>query len=72
MNYFNHVFGCEQVKNGIISVAFCPGWVQTDMGGPNAMLELDESITSLLETIGKLKEEDSGRYMDRLGKTIAF
>ena len=23
-------------KQSILAVSFCPGWVQTDMGGPNA------------------------------------
>jgi NAD(P)-dependent dehydrogenase (short-subunit alcohol dehydrogenase family) len=72
MNHFTKIFGSEEAKNGIIAVAFCPGWVQTDMGGQSAHLSVDESVGELIKTISNLKIEDSGRYIDRFGKTIPY
>uniref|UniRef100_A0A914DJQ1 NAD(P)-binding protein n=1 Tax=Acrobeloides nanus TaxID=290746 RepID=A0A914DJQ1_9BILA len=72
MNYFNRAFGVVEAKNGIISVAVAPGWIQTDMGGSNASLTVDESIPEILKTVGNLKIEDSGRFVDRFGQDVEY
>ena len=56
----------------LVVVSFCPGWIRTDMGGPDAELSLDEAIPPLMETISKLTLKDSGRYMNRFGEDINF
>ena len=48
-----------------------PGWVQTDMGGPNATLTVEESVKGLADVV-----EGAGgggfRYVDYSGKTLPF
>lgn len=48
-----------------------PGWVQTDMGGPNAPLSVETSVKGLADVI-----ESAGgagyRYVDYAGKTLPF
>ncbi|KAG8741021.1 hypothetical protein FRC10_003444 [Ceratobasidium sp. 414] len=39
-----------------------PGWVQTDMGGPNATITPQESINGMLNVIDKLDMTNSGGY----------
>lgn len=57
---------------GITAVVFNPGWVLTDMGGPNAMIPVGQSVTGLRKVIGKLTQADSGKFFNYDGKEIAW
>ena len=57
---------------GIVVTAFHPGWVQTDMGGPNATLTPEESASSLIENFLKLNLSHSGYLYNFDGSIIEF
>jgi NAD(P)-dependent dehydrogenase (short-subunit alcohol dehydrogenase family) len=59
-------------KDGILAVSFCPGWVQTDMGGEKAALTPQESVSALLTTTFQLTNEYSGGYFRRTGDRIPY
>jgi NAD(P)-dependent dehydrogenase (short-subunit alcohol dehydrogenase family) len=51
----------------IVVVALCPGWVQTEMGGSNAPLTVEESSSDIVRVTKGLKPTDSGTYINRNG-----
>jgi NAD(P)-dependent dehydrogenase (short-subunit alcohol dehydrogenase family) len=53
---------------GITCVVLNPGWVKTDMGGPNAKLSAEESVGGMRRVISKLGPEDSGRFYNYDGR----
>jgi NAD(P)-dependent dehydrogenase (short-subunit alcohol dehydrogenase family) len=53
-------------------VALCPGWVRTDLGGPNATIEVEESVTGLLRVIAALEHKDSGSFRNYAGRELAW
>jgi NAD(P)-dependent dehydrogenase (short-subunit alcohol dehydrogenase family) len=53
-------------------VALDPGWVRTELGGPNAHLSPEESAAACAELIAGLKLEQSGKFLHYSGTEIAF
>ena len=57
---------------GISCVLINPGWVRTDMGGPNAQLAPEESVTAMRRVIAKLGPADSGRFYNHDGREYSW
>ncbi|MDB5761393.1 MAG: family oxidoreductase [Herminiimonas sp.] len=51
-------------------VAMCPGWVRTDMGGPNASTSVEKSVGGMLQVIASLTRKDSGTYRNHAGQYL--
>jgi len=62
MNMAARVLAFDGAMAGITTVTVAPGWVKTDMGGPNAVLQPEESAAGLLALISGLKSADNGRF----------
>ncbi len=58
--------------NGVSVVTLHPGWVQTDMGGPNGLVTTQTSVTGLRKVIADLSLENSGKFIAYDGKEIAW
>jgi len=57
---------------GIIAVVFHPGWVKTDMGGPNAMISPEQSVSGIRQVISGLVPADSGKFFGYDGQAIPW
>lgn len=57
---------------GIVCAAVCPGYVRTRLGGDQAVLCVEESITGLRRVIAGLTPERSGTFTRYDGETIAW
>ncbi|QCB47065.1 SDR family oxidoreductase [Hydrogenophaga sp. PAMC20947] len=53
---------------GATLVALDPGWVQTDMGGGEALLSLNDSVRGLIATIASVTAADNGRLLHHDGR----
>jgi len=57
---------------GITAVVFHPGWVKTDMGGPNALISAEQSVSGMRQVIGRLTMAESGRFFGYDGQDIPW
>jgi NAD(P)-dependent dehydrogenase (short-subunit alcohol dehydrogenase family) len=62
----------DLASRGIRVVVLHPGWVQTDMGGPNALTTPEESVSGMRNVIDHLTKEDSGRFISFDGTNVPW
>lgn len=72
LNMFTVCMSNELKGEGFTVVAVHPGWVRTDMGGRNATLSVEESVGAMLKTLGALREEDTGRFLNYDGTGLPW
>ena len=59
-------------EKNITCVLLHPGWVKTDMGGPNAEITTRESVTQLFKILENATLTDSGKFFDIDGSVISW
>ena len=67
LNMFTVSLANEFRDEGFIVVAMNPGWVQTDMGGENAMLTPEQSVSGMRSVIEGLTLDDTGTFRAHSG-----
>lgn len=49
-----------------------PGWVKTDMGGPNGLVTVEESVNAQLDLIARANPSMSGRFFHISGEDLPW
>jgi NAD(P)-dependent dehydrogenase (short-subunit alcohol dehydrogenase family) len=69
---FTRSLAAELGDEGFTCVVINPGWVQTDLGGPNAPLHPPESIAGMRAVIESLTAADTGTFWNHDGKKLPW
>ncbi len=72
LNTLMRSFAARHAGDGRTLLLLAPGWVRTDMGGPQAPLSVEESIPKLADTMEKQAGTAGLQFLDYLGKKVPW
>ena len=72
LNMFSMAMKNELDGMGSSLLIIHPGWVETDMGGPNAPLTTNESVRGIMQRITEQDMSMSGRYVQFDGTPVEW
>ncbi|OOG61571.1 3-oxoacyl-ACP reductase [Rhodanobacter sp. B04] len=72
LNMFMRSFAARHAGEARTLLLMAPGWVRTDLGGPEARLSIEESIPNLANTIDAQAGKAGLQYLDYLGRRVPW
>ncbi|XP_028403766.1 uncharacterized protein LOC114526377 [Dendronephthya gigantea] len=72
LNAVTKTVGSDLAGDGITVVSLHPGWVKTDMGGPNAHLTVEESVSCIIKFAYSLKKSHNAQFFNYDGTTLPW
>lgn len=72
LNMLNRTLAAELRPEGFTCLALNPGWVQTDMGGPRAPLQVAESVADILRVVDRSGPDHTGTFVDHTGAELPW
>ena len=57
---------------GISVISLHPGWVRTEMGGPNALISVEESVNGMVDVISNTSIVNSGEFINYDGTRLPW
>jgi len=72
LNMFMRSFAARHPDDPRTLLLMAPGWVRTDLGGPQARLSIEESIPNLANTMDAQAGKAGLQYLDYLGRKVPW
>jgi NAD(P)-dependent dehydrogenase (short-subunit alcohol dehydrogenase family) len=72
LNTLMRSFAARHSDDSRSLLLMAPGWIRTDMGGPDARYSIEESIPRVVDTINAQANKTGLQYLDQFGKTVRW
>jgi NAD(P)-dependent dehydrogenase (short-subunit alcohol dehydrogenase family) len=72
LNMFMRSFAARHAGSPHAMVLMAPGWVRTELGGPEGRLSIDESVPNVVKVLLARQGTPGLVYVDYLGRTVPW
>jgi NAD(P)-dependent dehydrogenase (short-subunit alcohol dehydrogenase family) len=72
LNMFMRSFAARQGEAPRAMVLMAPGWIRTDLGGPDAPFGIEETVPRIVDVLISALGVPGLRYLDREGQTVPW
>lgn len=62
----------ELGPQGVVCIAFHPGWVRTDMGGAGADIDVATSVAGMRRVLASANDSSNGKFISYNGEQLAW
>lgn len=72
LNQYMRSYAAHHADKQRAMVLMAPGWIRTELGGPEATFSMEETIPELVDTLVAQQGAPGLRFIDRHGKTVPW
>jgi NAD(P)-dependent dehydrogenase (short-subunit alcohol dehydrogenase family) len=72
LNMYMRSYAARHAGESRALVLMAPGWIRTDLGGPDAPLGIEDSVPKVVRVLLGARGKPGLRYLDRDGRTVAW
>ena len=72
LNQYMRSYAARHADKQRAMVLMAPGWIRTELGGPEATFSMEETIPELVDTLVAQQGTPGLRFIDRHGKTVPW
>jgi len=70
LNMLMRSYAARHSQDSRSLLLIAPGWIKTDLGGPNARYSIEEAIPRVVDTINAQANKSGLQYLDQFGKVV--
>ena len=72
LNQYMRSYAARHAKSRLAIVLMAPGWIRTELGGPDAPVSVEEAVPAIVDVLIAQQGVPGLRYLDRHGQTVPW
>ena len=72
LNQYMRSYAARQAESRRAMLLMAPGWIRTELGGPDATFSVEETIPEIVDVLLAQRGRPGLRFLDRKGQTVPW